>query len=99
MSDSLTSGQPLIFSYSYSKRGTPLDALATLLATHATGSVRLQVTGRPPITRASERELEHPSAPNGSAAARPRSAALRETKRNGMILGLRCRIDNRGDRI
>src|SRR5580704_8597492 len=50
--DSLTSGQPLYLLYWNSKRGCPAGRAALLraLETHATGSVRLQVTGNPPTT-------------------------------------------------
>src|ERR1044072_9262065 len=53
ISDSLISGQPLYLLYSNSNCGAPLlsAALAAALATEATGSVRLQVTGSPPTTR------------------------------------------------
>src|SRR5258708_272663 len=53
--DSLTSGQPLYLLYLYSKRGwpTPSAPLLRALETHATGSVRLQVTGSPPTTNGS----------------------------------------------
>ena len=46
----MISGQPLYLLYSYSKRGAPAPAapLLAAFATQATGSVRLQVTGRPP---------------------------------------------------
>src|ERR1700730_14434035 len=50
--DSLTSGQPLYLLYWNSKRGWPGERVPLLRAfeTHATGSVRLQVTGSPPTT-------------------------------------------------
>src|SRR3954469_2813351 len=52
ISDSLISGQPLYLLYS---NVNPFDALPALMAacllTQATGSVRLQVTGRPPTIR------------------------------------------------
>src|SRR3954471_3896090 len=53
ISDSFTSGQPLYLLYSNSNRGPlPLSAvLAAARAPHATGRVRLQVTGRPPTSR------------------------------------------------
>src|SRR6476659_8696964 len=51
--DSLISGQPLYLLYSNSNRGAAslAAALAVARAAHATGSVRLQVTGRPPTSR------------------------------------------------
>src|ERR1700722_2119595 len=51
--DSLTSGQPLYLLYWNSKRGWPAGRAPLLraLETHATGSVRLQVTGSPPTTK------------------------------------------------
>src|SRR5882757_9564301 len=51
--DSLTSGQPLYLLYWNSKRGWPAGSAPLLRAfeTHATGSVRLQVTGSPPTTK------------------------------------------------
>src|SRR6266545_3532214 len=53
ISDSLISGQPLYLLYSKSNCGAPfLSApFAAALATQATGSVRLHVTGSPPTTR------------------------------------------------
>src|ERR1700688_490542 len=53
--DSLTSGQPLYLLYWNSKRGWPAGRAPLLRAfeTHATGSVRLQVTGSPPTTNVS----------------------------------------------
>src|ERR1700722_1457213 len=53
--DSLTSGQPLYLLYWNSKRGWPGERVPLLRAfeTHATGSVRLQVTGSPPTTNGS----------------------------------------------
>src|SRR6266436_7116515 len=54
ISDSFSSGQPLYLLYSYANCGLAAGpaALAVALATHATGRVRLQVTGRPPTTSA-----------------------------------------------
>src|SRR5690242_18502542 len=82
MSDSFTSGQPLYLLYSYSYFGAPGAAVPFVLArpTHATGKVRLHVTGKPPTIN----ELAFCSAqlmtPNGSdAAARPCSTLRRET--------------------
>src|SRR6202011_1580035 len=51
--DSLTSGHPLYLLYWNSKRGWPTGRALLLRAfeTHATGSVRLQVTGNPPTTK------------------------------------------------
>src|SRR3974377_2319024 len=76
MSDSLISGQPLYLVYWYSNFLVPAgkDPLLTLRATHATGSVRLHVTGSPPTTSASGPLFEQPTAPKGTAAAAsPRS--------------------------
>src|SRR6516164_10489202 len=52
ISDSLISGQPLYLLYSNSNCGAPfLSAVfAAALATQATGSVRLHVTGKPPTS-------------------------------------------------
>src|SRR6185312_9563265 len=50
------------------------------------GRVRLQVTGRPPITREFGFLLEQPIRPNGNAvAASPRRASLRDTEFDRMI--------------
>src|SRR5690242_16207922 len=81
ISDSLISGQPLNLAYSYSNLGLPgaIARLDALFATHATGSVRLQVTGRPPMTRAPDFLPEQPIRPEGTAvAARPRRISLRD---------------------
>src|SRR5579871_2125502 len=81
MSDSLISGQPLNLVYSYSNLGVPgaSERFAVLLPTQATGSVRLQVTGSPATTRASDFLLEQPNRLKGSAiAASPRRASLRD---------------------
>src|SRR5689334_21820863 len=83
ISDSLISGQPWYLVYWYSNRGLPggIDRFVAFFATHAIGSVRLQVTGSPPTTRASEFLLKQPISPEGSAvAARPRRASLRDTE-------------------
>ncbi len=54
MSDSLISGQPLYLLYSNRNAFAAVPALmAASLATQATGSVRLQVTGNPPTTSGS----------------------------------------------
>src|SRR5581483_10643098 len=81
MRDSLTSGQPLILVYSYSKRGVPAgsDWLRVSLATHATGRVRLQVTGNPPTVSALVFPRPQPETASGSVrVARLCSSALRE---------------------
>src|SRR5687768_16854398 len=68
MSDSLISGQPLYLPYSKRPAFAPgCDARAT----HATGSVRLQLTGRPPTTRGPRAADAGATAPNGNAAAAP----------------------------
>ena len=82
MSDSLISGQPLNLLYwnwnFFAPAGT--DRLLILLATHATGSVRLQVTGKPPTTNASAFVFAQPNMPRGSvAAASPCNASRRDT--------------------
>src|SRR6185312_10241648 len=83
MRDSLTSGQPLYLLYSYSNFGAPGGAvrLLVLLPMQAMGRVRLQVTGSPPTTRASDFLPAHPRRPKGSAvAAMPCSTRLRDTQ-------------------
>src|SRR5882757_1593800 len=54
INDSLISGQPLYLLYSYANWGAPpgLARFFAALATQATGSVRLQVTGSPATIRA-----------------------------------------------
>src|SRR5579863_1459050 len=84
ISDSLTSGQPLYLLYSYSNRGPaagPL-ALALALATQAIGSVRLQVTGRPPTISAPGRDRPEQDSrlPANAAAMPPCSTCLRRRK-------------------
>jgi hypothetical protein len=56
-------------------------------ATHATGSVRLHVTGRPPTTSDSGApfSLPHPIPANGSATAAP-AAALRSWRRLSAVV-------------
>jgi hypothetical protein len=64
MSDSLISGQPLYLLYSNSKSFPAVPALMlAALAVHATGSVRLQVTGRPPTISGLRFPLSPPAQP------------------------------------
>src|SRR5580704_1094147 len=85
INDSLTSGQPLYLLYLYSKRGSPIPSAALLrdFETHATGRVRLHVTGSPPTTNGSPLPIPldpfpHDSAPRGKAdAASPCNTCLR----------------------
>src|SRR5690348_8060783 len=60
ISDSFTSGQPLYLLYSKVNWDAPLlpARFAAALAAQATGSVRLQVTARPPTTRGSAAAAE-----------------------------------------
>src|SRR4051812_14202990 len=91
MSDSLISGQPLYLLYSYSQRGAvPADAgpLRVARATQATGSVRLQVTGKPPTTNALVLLDAHPNTPSGRLAARPCKTWRRERIKE--LMGLDC---------
>ena len=69
MSDSLISGQPLYLLYSNSNRGSPAGAVPLIVAfaTHATGKVRLQVTGSPPTTSEFAFFCVHANVPRGSA--------------------------------
>src|SRR6187551_744231 len=75
ISDSLISGQPLYLLYSKRNALPAVPALiAASLPMHATGSVRLQVTGKPPTTRGSAACVpfpppEQPYRLSGSAAA------------------------------
>src|SRR5688572_1881050 len=66
ISDSLISGQPLYLLYS--KAGLPPAALATA----ATGSVRLQVTGKPPTSSGLSAAAARPARTGKAAAARSR---------------------------
>src|SRR4051794_18529395 len=80
ISDSLISGQPLNLLYWNAKALPAVPALRLAsLAVQATGSVRLQVTGRPPTTSASLffAPDEQPYRLSGSAAA----AAVRRKSR------------------
>src|SRR5262245_56782834 len=54
ISDSLISGQTLYLLYSNANCGAPALAVPFVVAraTHATGNVKLHVTGNPPTTRA-----------------------------------------------
>src|SRR4030095_5760665 len=81
ISDSLISGQPLYLLYSNANFGAPAVAVRLLVAraTHATGSVRLHVTGNPPTTRAFALCCVQALWPSGRAAAiSPWSTARRE---------------------
>src|SRR5690348_8080384 len=92
MRDSLTSGQPLYLLYSYSNFGVPAGAvrLVAFLPTQAMGRVRLQVTGSPPMTRASDFFPAQPRMLKGSVvAARPRSTCLRDTRSDGISLSFK----------
>src|SRR5471032_1672689 len=85
--DSLISGQPLYLLYSNSIWGPSalLALFSVALATQATGSVRLQVTGRPPTWIGSDdaRAIRGsdarsaPAAPVSAPPAAPRSSCLR----------------------
>src|SRR5690242_14827947 len=81
ISDSLISGQPLylLYSNSYFVAVAGAVAFAVALATQATGSVRLQVTGNPPTTSELGFFGAQPSRPGGRlAAAMPCSSCRRE---------------------
>src|SRR6187455_13021 len=83
ISDSLISGQPLYLLYSNSNCGAPLlsAALAAALATQATGSVRLHVTGRPPTSKGLAAAAQTRGASAGSAAASaPANTCRRSTR-------------------
>ena len=69
ISDSLISGQPLYLLYSNSNCGAPLLSarFAAALATQATGSVRLHVTGRPPTSKGLAAAAEAGNAMAGNA--------------------------------
>ena len=73
ISDSLISGQPLYLLYSNSKSLLAVPALMlAAFAMQATGSVRLQVTGRPPTISGSRLAPLSPAQPyrlKGKAAA------------------------------
>src|SRR5690349_4380627 len=75
INDSFTSGQPLYLLYSNS----PAPEVASAArAVHATGSVRLQVTGRPPTTSGPRAAVAEVERPKGSAAA---AAPIRSDRR------------------
>src|SRR3954464_11375434 len=81
ISDSLISGQPLYLLNSNANFGAPAVAVPLLVAraTHATGNVRLHVTGNPPTTRAFGLVCVQALSPSGRAAAiSPWSTARRE---------------------
>ena len=80
ISDSLISGQPLYLLNSNSNCGPPRcgHPLLAAFATQATGSVRLQVTGRPPTCNGPFFSAVQEIVPQGTAAARsPCSTCLR----------------------
>src|SRR5688572_9972253 len=79
--DSLISGQPLYFAYSNCVPGEP----AAFFAVHATGSVRLHVTGKPPTTKRESSRDEQESAPNGT----PRSICSRHLRRTVCSVGIK----------
>src|SRR5690349_23130237 len=85
ISDSLISGQPLYLLYWNSKSFDAVPAFMLLsFATQATGSVRLQVTGRPPTTSGSLRaDLSPAQAPRASGTAEA-SAPLRTCRRSNL---------------
>jgi hypothetical protein len=88
ISDSLISGQPLYLLNSKSNCGAPLLSawFAAALATQATGSVRLHVTGKPPTTNGLAVAAEAGGAMAGSAAASaPRSSRRRSMQCGGNI--------------
>src|SRR5690606_39177110 len=58
-------------------------SLAAAFATQATGSVRLQVTGRPPTSRKFSRGSAQPNAPKGIAAASALLSTWRRVKKPG----------------
>src|SRR5262245_31869129 len=86
MRDSLISGQPLYLLYSKSAPSVLPASRAATLAVQATGSVRLQVTGRPPTTSVSAPSAAFLSpspflqAASGSTAA-PAAARQRKSRR------------------
>src|SRR6185503_20767817 len=85
INDSLISGQPenLLYWKAKSFEAFP-DLIDVSLATHATGSVRLQVTGRPPTTSGSRvfsPDEEQPASAIGRAAA---TAPRRKSRRPGL---------------
>src|ERR1700722_1788097 len=90
ISDSFTSGQPLYLLYSNANCGLPLLSarFATALAAQATGSVRLQVTAKPPTTRGSAAAAGTGQVMAGSAAAAsaPPSSCRRWTRRSIPII-------------
>src|SRR5688500_16692574 len=80
ISDSLISGQPLYLLYS--NAGLPACALAAA----ATGSVRLQVTGRPPTSKGSVDARAGAPASIGQATA-PMNRRLRHTSADSGVGG------------
>src|SRR5882757_8710520 len=95
--DSLTSGQPLYLLYWNSKRGRPAGRAALLRAfeTHATGSVRLQVTGSPPTTKGAPWPLPFDPFPQestltGKAAATSPCTTCRRLKACSSTGGIGC---------
>src|SRR5687767_14057382 len=88
MSDSLISGQPLylLYSKSYLIASAGAALFVAALARHATGRVRLQVTGSPPTTSEFGLASAQPWSASGSVdAARPWMSCRRV--RNGRFTG------------
>src|SRR5258707_13436462 len=82
ISDSFTSGQPLYLLYENANCAPLLPArFAAALAAQATGSVRLQVTARPPTTKgsAAAAEVGHVTAGSAAAASAPPTSCRRWT--------------------
>src|SRR5689334_1822708 len=79
INDSLISGHPLYLLHSYSRGASAAGALPLLaaFAMQATGSVRLQVTGRPPTCNGPFFSAAQDSNPIGKAAAAPCNSRLR----------------------
>src|SRR5438067_977478 len=107
ISDSLISGQPLYLLYSNSKALLPDALFVAMRAEQATGSVRLQVTGRPPTISGPEAAAAGRLSADASA---PRSNCRRsrpadgDSDSSGIMLGhgtvpTSLRLSMRGDRI
>ena len=87
--DSLISGQPLYLLNSYSKRGPPFLSALLLVwrATQATGSGRLQVTGRPPTCSGAAAAPERDAMADSTAPLAPWSSRRRCGEWNKLIFG------------
>src|SRR6185369_11076491 len=100
ISDSLISGQPLYLLYSYSNFGWPAARAAFDLSRdeHATGSVRLQVTGSPPTCRTEPlfSLLEQDRPYSGSAAATDPSRNCRRV--SGRAARVSAKVSFKGSR-